>query len=181
MEQAVFYWILVTRHMARCFELRPHLRPLLPPAADTADNHKIELSEGQSAQIREIFELFDTDGGGSIDRSELDFAMVALGFQEKQQARPAKKRTTSPGMLDNLIEDGMVTLDEFTGLMTGELSGRNPEETVRAVFAVLGRVDYDGGQRVEDGAITLDSLVEACKKYEVMKVYLSLAEAYPLK
>ncbi len=33
-------------------------------------------------QIREIFDLFDTDGGGTIDRGELDFAMSALGFQK---------------------------------------------------------------------------------------------------
>jgi Ca2+-binding EF-hand superfamily protein len=32
-------------------------------------------------QIKEIFDLFDTDGGGYIDRRELDLAMVALGFQ----------------------------------------------------------------------------------------------------
>ncbi len=32
-------------------------------------------------QIKEIFDLFDTDGGGTIDRRELDLAMVALGFQ----------------------------------------------------------------------------------------------------
>jgi Ca2+-binding EF-hand superfamily protein len=35
-------------------------------------------------QISEIFNLFDTDKGGSIDLGELDFAMNALGFQVKQ-------------------------------------------------------------------------------------------------
>ncbi len=39
-----------------------------------------------NVQIREIFELFDTDGGGSIDRGELDFAMSALGFQKVKVA-----------------------------------------------------------------------------------------------
>jgi hypothetical protein len=38
---------------------------------------------GWPLQIREIFNLFDTDKGGSIDVGELDFAMNALGFQVK--------------------------------------------------------------------------------------------------
>jgi hypothetical protein len=166
----IFYWILVMRHMIRLFELRPHLRPPpLPPAADAVGNHKIALSEAQSSQIREIFELFDTDGGGSIDRGELDFAMVALGFQKtrKQRQRVARSRRTESGVLEQIIEDGTVTLDEFTALMTGELSGRDPMETLRAVFSLLCGGEAQA-QAVESSAITLDSLAEACKKYEVL-------------
>ncbi len=75
--QLVFFWTLVARHISRCFDARPHLRP---PATTTADadagtNVHIALSEAQEAQVKEIFYLFDTDGGG------LNFAMVALGFQ----------------------------------------------------------------------------------------------------
>jgi Ca2+-binding EF-hand superfamily protein len=46
------------------------------------------LSEAQAAQIKEIFYLFDTDGGGTIDTQELGFAMVALGFQVAIQSFP---------------------------------------------------------------------------------------------
>ena len=35
----------------------------------------------QQSHIREIFNMFDTDGGGTIDAGELDVALVALGFQ----------------------------------------------------------------------------------------------------
>ena len=44
---------------------------------------QITLSEAEEAQIREIFDLFDTDGGGSIDKRELEIAMIALGFQSE--------------------------------------------------------------------------------------------------
>jgi hypothetical protein len=39
------------------------------------------LSDAQEALIREIYYLFDTDGGGTIDMQELNCAMIALGFQ----------------------------------------------------------------------------------------------------
>jgi Ca2+-binding EF-hand superfamily protein len=39
------------------------------------------LSDAQEAQIREIYYLFDTDCGGTIDMQELNCAMIALGFQ----------------------------------------------------------------------------------------------------
>jgi Ca2+-binding EF-hand superfamily protein len=35
-------------------------------------------------QIHEIFNLFDMDCGGTIDLQELNFAMNALGFSNKQ-------------------------------------------------------------------------------------------------
>ena len=44
---------------------------------------QITLSEAEEAQIREIFDLFDTDGGGTIDKRELEIAMIALGFQSE--------------------------------------------------------------------------------------------------
>jgi Ca2+-binding EF-hand superfamily protein len=176
-KQVIFYWILIMRHMIRLFELRPYLQPSLPSSV-AGGGHKIALSDAQTAQIREVFELFDIDGGGSIDRRELDFAMVSLGFQKKKRIKPAgagnPSRMMGSGMIDTIIEDGAVTLDEFTALMTGELSGRDPVDTVRAVFAVLSGGDAGKRQRVEESIITLESLVEASKKYEVMSLYLSM-------
>lgn len=49
---------------------RPHSRP--------------ELSEEQKQEIREAFELFDTDKDGRIDYHELKVAMRALGFDMKK-------------------------------------------------------------------------------------------------
>ena len=57
-------------------------------------------------QIKEIFELFDTDGGGTIDRRELEFAMIAMGFHSESQS----KRTggSEDAMIDAIAGDGTV-------------------------------------------------------------------------
>ena len=57
-------------------------------------------------QIREVFNLFDADGGGTIDLQELDFAMSALGLQ----AKPAYRETDSAAMAawDAIAADGSV-------------------------------------------------------------------------
>ena len=44
-----------------------------------------ELSEEQRQEIKEAFELFDTDKTGTIDYHELKVAMRALGFDVKKQ------------------------------------------------------------------------------------------------
>lgn len=49
---------------------RPHTRP--------------ELSDEQKQEIKEAFELFDTDKDGAIDYHELKVAMRALGFELKK-------------------------------------------------------------------------------------------------
>lgn len=43
-----------------------------------------ELTDDQRAEIREAFELFDTDKDGAIDYHELKVAMRALGFDLKK-------------------------------------------------------------------------------------------------
>ena len=172
--QAIFFWNLVIRHVARCFELRPSLRPP-PPSQPASAGHRIALSETQAQQIKDIFDLFDTDGGGTIDLRELDFAMVALGFQKGGRAaagKPGKGRGgekragASCEALEQIAEDGTVTLEEFSALMTGELSGRDPMETVQSVFWALGTARALG-RDVREGYVTLDTLKAACADYEV--------------
>merc|ERR1712054_594658 len=43
-----------------------------------------ELTEEQKQEIKEAFDLFDTDGSGNIDAKELKVAMRALGFEPKK-------------------------------------------------------------------------------------------------
>lgn len=51
---------------------------------NTHNNQQQELSEDQKQEIKEAFELFDTDKDGSIDYHELKVAMRALGFDLKK-------------------------------------------------------------------------------------------------
>ena len=41
------------------------------------------LTEDEVEEIKEAFDLFDTDGSGSIDPKELKAAMQSLGFEAK--------------------------------------------------------------------------------------------------
>ena len=64
--------------------------------------------------------------------------------------------------------DGVVTLEEFSALMMGELSGKAPQETLRAVFALLSRSESD---QIEDSLITFKNLQSVCRKYKVSLDY----------
>ena len=51
----------------------------------TAASHsKPELSDEQNEEIKEAFEMFDTDKDGAVDYHELKVAMRALGFDLKK-------------------------------------------------------------------------------------------------
>ena len=161
--QAVFYWTYVARHLCCCFDADPSLRQQYASSDDQdGELHTLVLSQAQEAQIREIFDLFDTDGGGTIDRGELDFAMVALGFHSKNRQR--EKLDTAEAAMEAIAADGTVTPEEFSALMMGELSGRDPKDTLRLVFALLSRADGDGGS---DGVITKGKLRGVCDEFKV--------------
>jgi Ca2+-binding EF-hand superfamily protein len=165
--QAIFFWTLIVRQITCRFEKNPSLQPPATPlgqAIDTTNYKKTALSSAQATQIREIFELFDTDGGGCIDQKELQFAMTALGFQTQDHDRQDKHQEAVE-VMNTLIGDGKVTLEEFTALMTGELSGHDPYEEARSVFALLSRPDSESQH---DGLITLSKLEAVCQELEVL-------------
>ena len=168
-EQAIFFWTLVVRHLSRCFEKSPDLRPTATPMGDalgTAVYKQTGLSETQAAQIKEIFELFDTDGGGFIDQRELKFAMTALGFQTKVNHRAGNtgKHKEALHLMDTLMNDGQVTLEEFSALVTGEMGGYVPYEEARTAFSILSRSD---GDSKHDGLITFGKLEDVCSQFAV--------------
>ncbi|KAJ2936374.1 hypothetical protein H1R20_g717, partial [Candolleomyces eurysporus] len=52
--------------------------------AKRRSHNRPELSDEQKQEIKEAFELFDTDKDGSVDYHELKVAMRALGFDLKK-------------------------------------------------------------------------------------------------
>merc|ERR1711934_962638 len=97
-----------------------------------------DLTTQQKQEIREAFELFDTDGSGSIDANELKTAMRALGFA------PKKEEITR--MLSDLDVDGNGTVEyeEFEGLMAGKMANKNPKEELLKTFQIFS----DGGDKI---------------------------------
>jgi hypothetical protein len=63
----------------------------------------------------------------------------------------------------------IVTLEEFTSLMMGAMSGRNPKETLHSVFTLLSMPSEEG-----KGLITLEKLNAACKELKVCATFPAL-------
>merc|ERR1711988_1621376 len=74
-----------------------------------------ELDDQQKQEIKEAFDLFDTDGSGNIDVKELTVAMKALGCEPK------------PGEIEKMISDvdddgsGEIGYPEFLKMMTHKI------------------------------------------------------------
>ena len=94
---------------------------------------KTELTDEQKQEIREAFDLFDTDGSGTIDAKELRVAMRALGFEPKKEE--IKK------MISDIDKDDSGTIDfnEFLEMMTAKMSEKDSREEIRKVkkFIIL--------------------------------------------
>jgi centrin-1 len=76
---------------------------------------KSDLTEEQRQEIKEAFDLFDSEGNGVIDAKELKVAMRALGFEPKKEE---VKRVLQE--LDKAGE-GVIKYEEFLDLMTQKM------------------------------------------------------------
>ena len=94
-------------------------------------NQKFGLDSEQLEEVREAFNLFDTDGSGSIEVKELKAAMRALGFQVKK----AEIRKMVADVDKN--ENGSVEFDEFVDMMTCRMANRDSREEVMKVFRLF--------------------------------------------
>ena len=170
--QVTFFWTLLARHLCTCFDINPDLLPpppLPPLPPDFAATHQIALSASQKAQITDVFDLFDTDGGGTIDQKELNYALVALGFQSKV-AKAAKAIISDPTITHLLEGNGSVTLEEFSALMRGEIGGADPRDTLWAIFATLSREGPEAeGRAGARGLITVPKLEAVCRDFKVRR------------
>ena len=90
---------------------------------------RTELTEEQKQEIKEAFDLFDTDGSGSIDAKELKVAMRALGFEPKKEE--IKK------MISDIDKDGNGTIDfnecAFPRPLRGKSASRAPARAACAL------------------------------------------------
>nr|P54213.1 RecName: Full=Caltractin; AltName: Full=Centrin [Dunaliella salina]AAB67855.1 caltractin-like protein [Dunaliella salina] len=108
------------------------------------------LTEEQKQEIREAFDLFDTDGSGTIDAKELKVAMRALGFEPKKEE--IKK------MIADIDKAGSGTIDfeEFLQMMTSKMGERDSREEIIKAFKLF---DDDN-----TGFITLKNLKRVAKE-----------------
>jgi Ca2+-binding EF-hand superfamily protein len=132
--QTVFSWILLVQQMSHFYYKNPALRPLLyiDPHLENINVNlrgKYDLSIEDNNKIKDVFDLIDIDGCGSIDTDELDAAMYALGYQSSNV-------TVNKRQSQDKQEDPM-NLEQFSCMMTGEMASRNPFEDILIAFQVL--------------------------------------------
>merc|ERR1719199_2221819 len=108
---------------------------------------KFELTEEQKQEIKEAFDLFDTDGSHTIDAKELKVAMRALGFEPKKEEI---KRMMSEA---DRNDSGVIEFPEFLDLMTQKMADRDPREEMLKAFRLFdddetGKISFKNLKRV---------------------------------
>ena len=113
----------------------------------TRPKKRTELTEEQKQEIKEAFDLFDTDGSGNIDSKELKVAMRALGFEPKREE--IKK------LISEVDKDGSGVIDfpEFLEMMTAKMAERDPREEMMKAFRLFdddetGKISFKNLKRV---------------------------------
>ena len=119
----------------------------------------VSLSKEEEAEFREIFNLVDTDGGGSISKKELGRLMRTLNLQ------------TSPQELDIMVEeidknnDGEIQFEEFVAVMAKKVRVSYSAQDVRKAFKVFESRDSN-----RPGHVDVASLTRALKVYSTEKL-----------
>ncbi|GLE08444.1 hypothetical protein PINS_up019627 [Pythium insidiosum] len=86
------------------------------------------LSEEEIEEIREAFNLFDTDGSARSTQRKLKAAMQSLRLEAKNQ--------TIYQMIGDIDKDGSGSIDfeEFLDMMTAKMSDKDSREDIQKVF-----------------------------------------------
>ncbi|NXG88242.1 CETN1 protein, partial [Stercorarius parasiticus] len=130
---------------------------LKKPSLGTASQRKkasakLELTEEQKQEIREAFDLFDTDGTGNIDVKELKesifmVAMRALGFEPKKEEI---KR-----MISDIDKEGTgkISFNDFLVVMTQKMAEKDSKEEILKAFKLFdddetGKISFKNLKRV---------------------------------
>ncbi|KAH8740778.1 centrin [Cryptosporidium ryanae] len=102
------------------------------------------LTDDEIEEIRKTFNLFDTDGSGTIDPKEMKAAMQSLGFESQNP--------TMYQLIADLDREGSSAIDfeEFLDAIASKLGDKDSREGIQKIFAMF---DDD-----KTGTITLKNL-----------------------
>ena len=106
---------------------------------------RFELKDDQKAEIKEAFDLFDTDGTGTIEAKELKVALRALGFEPKKEE--LKKLVSDLDKQNSSSGHGMLDFNEFLDIMTTKMSEKDSKEQIQKAFALFkgptGKISFE--------------------------------------
>ena len=105
-----------------------------------------EITDAENEELRQAFNLFDTDGAGTIKSEEVRVALTVLGFN------PSHDEIQELLLKHDVGKAGQLSFDEFTAIILDKISELRPTEDLIRAFDTL---DHD-----QDGYISLDDLQE---------------------
>eukprot|EP00439_Symbiodinium_sp_Y106_P073117 s887_g13.t1 len=99
---------------------------------NTSGKRQRDLTEEQKQELKEVFDLYDTDGSAAIDNSELKGLMQVLGFS-------STSREELVAMMMSVDKDGSgeIELDEFLQMMAPKVLAREPTAVIRKAFPLF--------------------------------------------
>ena len=84
-----------------------------------------EITEEEKQEIKEAFDLFDSESKGAIDVKKLKVAMKALGFEaKKEEIRKILSRIDESG-------EGIIRYDDFFNIMTQKMLEKEPVKEMK--------------------------------------------------
>ena len=123
---------------------------------------RLELSEQQRSEIRQAFDLFDTEGQGVIDANALKVVLRALGFEPRKEEVKAMIAS-----VDGAAASGMIDFNEFLELLLVKMSEKDTREDAMRAFRQFdldhqGRISKENLQSVarELGETMTDEEIE---------------------
>ena len=112
------------------------------------------LSNEEVDEIKQAFDLFDTNGTGKIDPKELKAAMQSLGFDSKN---PMIYQLIADLDTPEAERNGGINFDDFVDAINDKLGDKESKEGIRRIFDLF--IDDPNAD-----TITLSSLKKISKE-----------------
>ena len=100
----------------------------------TTKVEKSGLSNDEVDEIRQAFDLFDTNVTGKIDPKELKAAMQSLGFDTKN---PTIYTLIADLDTPEAAKNGGVNFDDFVGSINNKLGDKESKEGIHRIFELF--------------------------------------------
>ena len=109
--------------------MRPQQRADLKKPMAKSSNLQQGFTEDEIEELKEAFNLFDTEGRGVINPQDLRGAMQSLGFETKNP------------IIFNIISDmsngDEMSFDDFLNALGGKLGDRQSKEGIERIFELF--------------------------------------------
>ncbi len=103
----------------------------IPKNKNTKKVERPGLSSDEIDEIKQAFDLFDTNGNGRIDPKELKAAMQSLGFDNKN---PTIFQLIAELDSNDNAKKGGIDFDEFVDAINNKLGDKETREGIQRIF-----------------------------------------------